>query len=75
MFILDNLLAAPIKGMFWIFEEIAQAAEDETIADVEMTKAALVDLYRELESGQIDEAAFEAREQTLLDHLDSLETS
>ncbi|AJX35684.1 gas vesicle protein GvpG [Burkholderia oklahomensis] len=75
MFILDNLLAAPIKGMFWIFEEIAQAAEEETIADIEMTKAALVDLYHELESGQIDEAAFEAREQALLDHLDSLETS
>ncbi|AOJ71132.1 MULTISPECIES: gas vesicle protein GvpG [Burkholderia] len=74
MFILDNLLAAPIKGMFWIFEEIAQAAEDETIADIETTKAALVELYRELESGQIDEAEFESRERALLDRLDSLET-
>ncbi|KVK82177.1 gas vesicle protein GvpG [Burkholderia sp. MSMB1498] len=74
MFILDNLLAAPIKGMFWIFEEIAQAAEDETIADIETTKAALVELYRELEFGQIDEAEFESRERALLDRLDSLET-
>ncbi|AJY39354.1 gas vesicle protein GvpG [Burkholderia humptydooensis] len=75
MFILDNLLAAPIKGMFWIFEEIAQAAEEETIADIEMIKAALVELYRELESGQIDETEFETRERALLDRLDSLETS
>lgn len=73
MFVLDSLLAAPFKGLLWIFEEVAQAASENQEAEAEAVKAALADLYRQIEAGEISEAEFDLGEQALLDHLDALE--
>lgn len=73
MFIVDNLLAAPFKGLMWVFEQVADAVEESKGAEAEAIKATLSDLYRQLEAGAITEGEFDAAEQELLDRLDALE--
>ncbi len=73
MFLLDDILLAPIKGVLWIFEEIVNAAEEDLAAESDRIKDRLREMYMQLETGQITEAAFDAEESLLLDRLDELE--
>lgn len=73
MFILDSLVAAPFKGLAWIFEKVAEAADESQAAELETIKMALAELYTQLAEGSIDEATFDERERALLDRLDVLE--
>lgn len=75
MFILDDLLAAPFKGVMWILKEVVAAAEEEQAAESDRIKDRLRELYMLLETGQMTEAEFEAEESSLLDRLDELEQS
>jgi hypothetical protein len=70
--IVDDLLAAPIKGLIWVFEEIQKNASAEQHARRDEIMAALSALYRDLEQGAITDDTFDAREQALLDELDAL---
>jgi hypothetical protein len=70
--IVDDLLAAPIKGLLWVFQEIQKNASAEQHARRDEIMAALSALYRDLEQGEITDDAFDAREQALLDELDAL---
>lgn len=73
MFLVDDLLLAPIKGVFWVFREIHDAAQQEQAGEGEAITVALSELYMQLETGQITEAEFEAQEKILLDRLDRLQ--
>ena len=73
MFILDDLIAAPFKGVLWILKEVVAAAEEEQAAESDRIKDRLRELYLLLETAQITEAEFDAEESTLLDRLDELE--
>ena len=73
MILLDDILLAPIKGVLWIFEEIVNAAEEDLAAESDRIKDRLREMYMQLETGQITEAAFDAEESLLLDRLDELE--
>ncbi|RJR36953.1 MAG: gas vesicle protein GvpG [Deltaproteobacteria bacterium] len=73
MFLVDDLLLSPIKGIFWVFQEIYDAARQEQAGEGEALTAALSELYLRLETGQITETEFDAREKELLDRLDLLE--
>ena len=73
MFLIDDLLLAPFKGIFWIFQEIHDAAQQELEGEREAITATLSELYMRLETGQITEAEFDAREKALLDRLDRLQ--
>jgi len=73
VFLLDDILLAPIKGVLWIFEEIVNAAEEDLAAESDRIKDRLREMYMQLETGQITEAAFDAEESLLLDRLDELE--
>lgn len=73
MFLLDDILLAPIKGVLWIFEEIVNAAEEDLAAESDRIKDRLREMYMQLETGQISEEAFDAEESLLLDRLDELE--
>jgi hypothetical protein len=73
MFIVDDLLLSPIKGIFWVFREIHDAAQQEMAGESEAITAALSELYMRLETGQITEAEFDAQEKVLLDRLDRLQ--
>jgi hypothetical protein len=73
MFLLDDILVAPFKGLVWVFEEIRDAAEQELANDADLITIQLQQLYTMLESGQITEAEFDVRESELLDRLDAIQ--
>jgi Gas vesicle protein G len=73
MFLVDDLLMSPLKGVLWVFREIHDAAQQELEGEGEAITAALSELYLKLETGQISEAEFDAQEKVLLDRLDRLE--
>ncbi|RKT46119.1 gas vesicle protein GvpG [Thiocapsa rosea] len=73
MLIVDDLLAAPFKGIIWVFEEIHKSATAEQRARRDEIMAALSALYRALEQGEITDDTFDTREQALLDELDALD--
>jgi len=73
MLILDDLLLAPFKGIYWVGKEIHEAVLTEQSSQREAITTALSELYMELETGRIDEAEFDAREAELLDALDQLQ--
>ncbi|CAJ0779910.1 gas vesicle protein GvpG [Ralstonia chuxiongensis] len=72
MLLVDNILAAPFKGLMWVFEQVADAVRESQDTEVETLKATLAELYRALESGAIGEREFDLQEQCLLDRLDEL---
>lgn len=73
MFLVDDLLTAPFRGLLWIFREIGEAVEQERAAESDQIKDQLRELYMMLETGRITEAEFDAEEATLLDRLEALE--
>jgi len=73
MFLADDILCAPFKGILWIFREIHERAREEMAAESESIALQLRNLYMQLESSTISEQEFEAREKTLLDRLDEIE--
>lgn len=75
MFLVDDLLMSPIKGVLWVFREIHDAAEQELAGEGEAITAALSELYMKLETGQITEEQFDAQEKVLLDRLDRLQAA
>jgi hypothetical protein len=73
MLIIDDLLAAPVNGLLWVFKEIQKQAAEEQRNRREAIMASLSALYVALEQGQLTEEDFDAREQSLLDELDRLD--
>ena len=73
MFIIDDLLASPGRGLMFVLRKINEAVQQEREAQVKATMAELTALHRELDEGKITEEAFDAREQVLLSRLDGLE--
>lgn len=72
MFIIDSLLAAPVRGLLWVAEKIRQRADEERADDEAGIRSRLADLNRRLELGQIDEAIFSREEAVLIDRLERL---
>jgi hypothetical protein len=72
MFLVDDILMAPARSLFWIFKEIHHAVEEEQANEAESITTKLSELYMMLETGQMTEAEFDAAEKTLLDHLDAI---
>jgi hypothetical protein len=73
MFLVDDILLSPVKGVLWVFREIHDAAQQELAGESEAITAALSELYMKLEIGQITEEGFDAQEKVLLDRLDRLQ--
>jgi hypothetical protein len=73
MFLVDDILMSPVKGVLWVFREIHDAAQQELAGESEAITAALSELYMRLETGQITEDEFDAQEKALLDRLDRLQ--
>ncbi|WP_454650958.1 gas vesicle protein GvpG [Bradyrhizobium liaoningense] len=72
MFLIDDLLAAPMRGLMFVLEKVNEAVQKELEAEERSAMADLTALHRALEDGRITEAEFEAREGKLLDRLDRL---
>jgi dihydrodipicolinate synthase/N-acetylneuraminate lyase len=73
MVIVDDILLFPVRGIFWIFREVCEAAQQEAAGEAEAIKTELMELYMMLETGRITEAEFAAREKDLLDKLEGLQ--
>ncbi|MEI7673137.1 MAG: gas vesicle protein GvpG [Deltaproteobacteria bacterium] len=72
MFLIDDILLAPAKGLLWVFKEIQHAVEEEQANEAEAITTKLSELYMMLETGQMTEAEFDAAEKELLDRLDAI---
>jgi len=72
MFLLDDILLSPIKGIVWVAEKVRDAAQEESAREGDLITAELRELYLMLESGRISEEEFEGREKQLLDRLERL---
>jgi len=75
MLLVDDILLAPVRSLFWIFEEIYQSAQETMETDAESITQELSALYMRLETGKITEEEFAAEEKLLLERLDQAEQS
>jgi hypothetical protein len=69
MFLLDDLLLAPVKAVVWLGEKIQETANHE-FSDEGAIKQKLLDLQLMLELNQVSEEDFRRREAELLARLD-----
>ena len=75
MLVVDDILLAPVRSLFWIFKEIYNTAQETMATDAEAITAELSALYMRLETGKITEEEFTAEEKRLLERLDQLEAT
>lgn len=62
-----------LKGLFWIFQKVHEAAREEMDRQAERITTDLRELYQMLEAKKISEAEFDVREKKLLDRLEEVE--
>ena len=74
MFLLDDILLAPMKGLVAICRNVEAAAKQELETQEKSAMGALGQLHRRLELGQINDQEFETEETRLLDQLEALRT-
>ncbi|MCF3143950.1 gas vesicle protein GvpG [Streptomyces platensis] len=63
-----TLPLAPVRGVVWVADQLAQAADRE-LHDPAVIRARLAALNQEYEDGHLSKAAFEREEDQLLDLL------
>jgi hypothetical protein len=68
MFLLDDILLAPVKGLSWLGEQIAKEV-NKKFFDEASIKAELEQLQDLSDRGQISQQEFEGREDQLLQRL------
>ncbi|MCX6916280.1 MAG: gas vesicle protein GvpG [Verrucomicrobiota bacterium] len=73
MLLIDKLLLSPIYATIWAARQVDNAIQQERAAEPEKITADLSELYMMLETGQITETEFAAREKDLLDRLDLIQ--
>jgi hypothetical protein len=73
MFLIDDLLMMPARGIMAVFREVHNAAQQDAANEAETIRNELSELYMLLETQQLSEADFDAREKVLLDRLDEIE--
>jgi len=72
MFLLDDILLSPFKGLAWIFRELHRATNQENANVRDRLSDELGKAYMMLETGQIAESEFASLEKRILDRLDEL---
>jgi hypothetical protein len=72
MLLIDDILFAPLHGLLWVARKVDEAMGQEQEREEEALKARLRELYLQLESGQLAEEEFEAREAELLERLEAI---
>ena len=72
MFLLDDILLAPMKGLAAVCRKVEEAARQDLEKQEKGTMSALGELHRRLETGQIDEKDFDVEESRLREQLDQI---
>lgn len=70
MFLIDDILLAPINGLIWLGRKIDEAAENE-LYDEGRIKEKLMGLQMSLELGEISEEEYQGQEKELLARLEA----
>ncbi|MES3630863.1 MAG: gas vesicle protein GvpG [Longimonas sp.] len=73
MFLIDDILLAPLRGVHFIASSIHDAVREEIESERQALRNELNDLYMALETGDLSEEAFDEREEEVLDRLDELD--
>lgn len=73
MFLIDDILLAPLRGVHFIASSIHDAVREEIENERQALRNELNDLYMALETGDLSEEAFDEREEEVLDRLDELD--
>ena len=71
MFLLDDILLAPLKGVIFIAEKINEVIEKE-MSDEGSIKERLMALQLQFEMDEIDEEEYDKREDELLETLERI---
>lgn len=66
--LLTSPVAGPLSGAIWVMQKVAEAAEGE-LYDPARIRAALDELERAVDAGEIDEATYDAAEELLMQRL------
>jgi Skp family chaperone for outer membrane proteins len=72
MFLLDDILLAPIKGVKWVAEKLQDLADKE-LYDPEKIREELMTLQAKLDMGEMKEEDYTAREKELLERLTEIQ--
>lgn len=72
MFLLDDILLAPIKGVKWVAEKLQDLADKE-LFDPDKIREELMTLQAKLDMGEIQEEDYAAREKELLERLTEIQ--
>ena len=72
MFLLDDILLAPMKGLAAVCRKVEEAARQDLENQGKGAMSALSELHRRLETGQIDEKDFDLEETRLLEKIEGL---
>ena len=72
MFLLDDILLAPIKGVKWVAEKLEELADKE-LFDPDKIREELMTLQAKLDMGEMKEEDYTAREKELLERLTEIQ--
>jgi hypothetical protein len=73
MFILDDILLSPLKGLAAVCRKVEDAARQDLADREKDALASLTELHRRLETNQIDDREFETQEARLLEQIEELQ--
>ena len=71
MFLIDDILLAPLKGVIWIGEKLNELVEKE-FSDEGRIKEKLMELQLHYELDEISDEGYNTQEKELLDRLDAI---
>lgn len=71
MFLVDDILLAPLKGVIWLGKKINEIAEKE-VSDEGRIKEKLMELQLRFEIDEISEEEYNTQEKELLERLDAI---
>jgi len=74
MFLLDDILLAPVKGIVWVGKKLNEVVERE-LTDEGRLKEKLMELQMRFELDEISEEEYKKEEQALLKRLDAARKS
>ena len=74
MFLLDDILLAPVKGVIWLGKKVNEVGEKK-LYDEGSIKEELMALQLQFELDEINEQEYDEKEKELLDRLDAITKS
>jgi len=74
MFLIDDILLAPLKGVIWVGKKIQEVAERET-SDEGRIREKLMELQLRFELDEISEEEYTREEKGLLERLEAIRSA